>query len=103
MSSTRTVVIIGCRGALGAAISRRFRNENWRRILVGFSPNPEQDDSNSIFVNVAGVNSPKVQSDMISSSLGALFKTVPVSVDAVVNVSGGFCMDSANVRLYFLV
>ena len=103
MSSTRTVVIIGCRGALGTAISRRFKNENWRRILVGVSPNPEQEDSNSIFVNIAGVNSPKVQSDIISTSLSAFLKSAPVSVDAVVNVSGGFCMDSANVRLYFLV
>ena len=102
MSQSRTVIIIGCRGALGTAISRRFLSERWRRVLVGVSPCNDQLDSNSVYVNLADVHSPKVQYDMISDSLKSLSKASSPTLDAVVNVSGGFCMDSANVRFQLI-
>ena len=97
MANSKTVIIIGFRGALGAAISRRFMNERWRRVLVGVSPTKDTDEPDSVYVNLAEVTSPKTQYDLITSSLYKISPSQPCVVDAVVNVSGGFCMDSANV------
>jgi len=98
MANSKTVIIIGCRGALGAAISRRFTNAQWRRVLVGVSPTNDKDEPDSVYINLAEVSSPKTQYDLITSSLYKISSSQECAVDAVVNVSGGFCMDSANVR-----
>lgn len=95
--ASKTVVILGSRGALGSAIARKFADERWGRILVGISPNPSADDTRSIYVDLSGVKSPKSQFDIISARLESFLGSESPGVDAVVNVSGGFCMDSANV------
>ncbi len=95
--ASKTVVIFGARGALGSAIGRKFLDERWNRILVGVSPCQTNDDSQSIYVDVSGAKSPKAQFDMVSSRIESFLGVSANSIDAVVNVSGGFCMDSAKV------
>jgi NAD(P)-dependent dehydrogenase (short-subunit alcohol dehydrogenase family) len=98
MSASKTIVILGARGALGQSIHARFAQEKWKQVLVGVSPDTVIRDVNSVYVNIGGVTSSQKQFDLISSKVSRFLGPDVSRIDAIVNVSGGFCMDSADVR-----
>jgi len=85
----KVVVILGANGALGKAVSTRFAAAGWISLLSDVSG----DGNHPNFVKLGNVLSVPEQALQITTALsGAPFHGV--SVNAVVNTSGGFRMDN---------
>jgi len=91
---TRNVIIFGSNGALGRAISQRFSNGGWNRVLVDVSPT-EQISDKRFFVSLSGITKLADQYSAIQSKLNEV--GFPVNgIHAVINAGGGFRMDDAS-------
>ena len=91
--ASRTVVIFGSNGALGRAISKRFSDASWNRVLCDVVDSLSSEN----YINLASRNSTNEQYRLIESKLSEL-SINPGSVNAVINVGGGFRMEKVNVR-----
>ena len=91
--ASRTVVIFGSNGALGRAISKRFSIASWNRVLCDVVDSPSSEN----YINLSSQKTTNEQYRLIESKLSEL-SIHPGSVNAIVNVGGGFRMDTVNVR-----
>lgn len=88
---TRTVLLIGSKGALGNAVNDAFRRASWRRILCDVNAAP---DDGELRIHIPR-NGAEQQSIALHEGLEKL-SVAQHTIDAVVNTSGGFSMDKAS-------
>ena len=96
---SKIVVILGANGALGRSVSRKFTDPSWTRLLCDIS---EPIDKECQFVALPRGASAKDQYAVLQKAVAGLTHGNGV-VDAIVNVGGGFQMDSASVCQEFIL
>lgn len=92
---SKVIIILGANGALGRAVSKKFKGKDWKRVLCDVS-DPIHVDSE--FVRLpSGTNAASQYSVLKDAVLKMGIDSG--KVNAVVNVGGGFRMDNAAVRV----
>lgn len=90
MQASKTIIILGSKGALGRAVQESFKSGQWKRILCDVGDVPRDGELRIELPR----NSPKAQLVAIENGL-MQFSIAANSVDAIMNMSGGFSMDTA--------
>jgi dihydropteridine reductase len=89
---TKWVIIVGANGALGRSVARKFAQASWNAILCDVTaPHPPADR----FIQLNSGAELGSQFEQLESGVISHLKSVS-SVDAIVNVGGGFRMDDAS-------
>lgn len=88
--ASKTIVIIGAKGALGRSLHNAFKRGAWKSILCDIGDVPKDAELR--------IQLPRVGADSQFSAIEQGLKEFSVSrgsITAIVNVSGGFAMDNA--------